>query len=218
MEFPMGDIESGTAGRLDAGANDSGPPMTEKVQEAVGGAHKVVDQVADKAHAAVADAGDRATELYEIMTSLQAGETAKTLMIVEDEVLVAMLLRDELEDAGYHVLDLTARHVEALEVAKACNPDLALVNIRLAGRDDGIELAEHLKALGIPVLLISGQVSRARSAQTVAIASLPKPYDAADMVLAVAYLLARLEGDVSLTRPAALEVFDDSGFDLAPAA
>ena len=152
------------------------------------------------------------------MSAPQEGQTARTLMIVEDEALVAMLLRDELKDAGYRVLDLTDRHAEALKVAKAEKPDLALVNIRLAGRDDGVELAEHLKALGIPVLLISGQVSRARSAQTVAIASLPKPYDAADMVLAVAYLLARLEGDASLPRPDRLEVFDEDGFDLAPAA
>ena len=152
------------------------------------------------------------------MTAPQAGKTPKTLMIVEDEVLVAITLRDELEDAGYHVLDLTERHAEALEVAKASKPDLALVNIRLAGRDDGIELAEQLKTLGIPVLLISGQVDRARSAQTVAIASLPKPYDAADMVLAVGYLLARLQGDTSLDRPPGLEVFDGDGHDLAPAA
>jgi DNA-binding response OmpR family regulator len=152
------------------------------------------------------------------MTEQKADTTRKTLMIVEDEALVAMNLRDELVDAGYHVLDLTDRRAEALEVAKTRKPDLALVNIRLAGRDDGIELAEHLKALGIPVLLISGQVSRARSAQTVAIASLPKPYDAADMVLAVAYLLARMEGNASLPKPAGLEVFDDDGVDLAPAA
>lgn len=145
-------------------------------------------------------------------------QTARTLMIVEDEVIVAINLRDELEEAGYRVLDLTDRRAEALKVAQECKPDLALVNIRLAGRDDGIELAEHLKALGIPVLLISGQVSRDHSAQTVAIGSLPKPYDAADMVVAVAYLLARLRGDPSLPRPARLEVFDDSGFDLAPAA
>jgi DNA-binding response OmpR family regulator len=152
-----------------------------------------------------------------IMTDPNDSSTRKTLMIVEDEVLVATILRDELTDAGYRVLDLTDRHEQALEVAKASKPDLALVNIRLAGRDDGIELAEHLKALGIPVLLISGQVSRASSAKTVAIASLPKPYDAADMVLAVAYLLARLHGDASLPKPARLEVLDQQGFGLAPA-
>ena len=152
------------------------------------------------------------------MTSLQHGKTNETLMIVEDEALVAMILRDVLQEKGYKVLNLTDRQDEALEEAKAEKPHLALVNIRLAGRDDGIELSEHLKALGIPVLLISGQVSRARSAKTVAIGSMPKPYDAAEMVLAVAYLLACLKGDTSLPRPDQLEVFDEEGFDLAPAA
>ena len=152
------------------------------------------------------------------MTSLQESKTNETLMIVEDEALVAMVLRDELQEAGYKVLNLTDRQDEALAVAKAEKPQLALVNIRLAGGDDGIELSEHLKPLGIPVLLISGQVSRARSAKTVAIGSMPKPYDAAEMVLAVAYLLACLKGDTSLPRPDQLEVFDEEGFDLAPAA
>ncbi len=152
------------------------------------------------------------------MTAPSNGEMMGTLMIVEDEALVAMTLRDELQDAGYKVLDLTDRHAEAMDVARAEKPDLALVNIQLAGGDDGIELAEQLKAMEIPVLLISGQVSRARSAQTVAVGSMPKPYAAADMVLAVSYLLARLRGDASLPKPYRLEVFDEKGFDLAPTA
>jgi len=149
------------------------------------------------------------------MTAPQPG---KTLMIVEDEVLVATVLKDELEDAGYEILNLTDRYAEAVEVAEASHPDLALVNIRLGGRDDGIVLAKQLKTLGVPVLLISGQASRARSAATVAIASLPKPYDAADMVLAVAYLLARLRGGALPPKPERLEVFEEEGSGLAPAA
>lgn len=151
------------------------------------------------------------------MTTQQGEQTRKTLMIVEDEALVAINLRDELEDAGYHVLNLTDRQAEAVEVAKASRPDLALVNVRLAGRDDGIELSKSLKELGIPVLLISGQVNRARSAQTVAIGSLPKPYDAADMVLAVTYLLARLQGVEPGTLPTGLEVFEAAGLNFASA-
>lgn len=152
------------------------------------------------------------------MERLNADGQKKTLMIVEDEILVAMTLRDELEDAGYHVLDLTARHEQAVAIARASTPDLALVNIQLSGRDDGIELAEQLKALNIPVLLISGQVSRAHSSQTVAIGSMPKPYSASQMVQAVSYLLAHLRGDESLVRPEGLEVFDATTDDLAPAA
>jgi DNA-binding response OmpR family regulator len=139
-------------------------------------------------------------------------------MIVEDEALVSILLRDELQKAGYKVLDLTDRLDAALEVAKAEKPHLALVNVRLARGDDGIELSKHLKGLGIPVLLISGQVSRASSAKTVAIGSMPKPYEPDEMVLAVAYLLARLNGDNNLPKPHQLEVFDDESFERDPPA
>lgn len=136
----------------------------------------------------------------------------KTLLIVEDEILPAMALRDELQDAGYLVMDLTKRHDEAIDAAKACKPDLALVNIKLQGQDIGIDLARDLKGMGIPVLFISGQVSRARSAKTVAIGSFPKPYSAAQMAVAVRYLLARIAGDTGGTGgtpPEGLEVFDD---------
>jgi two-component system, response regulator PdtaR len=132
----------------------------------------------------------------------------KTLLIVEDDILPAMALRDEFEDAGYHVMDLTAQHQEAVLAAQARKPDFALVNIELQGRDDGIALAAELKAMGIPVLFISGQVSRARSAQTAACGSLPKPYSPIDVVQAVEYLQRHLQGDESLLPPRGLEVFD----------
>ena len=152
------------------------------------------------------------------MTATKDSKTVQTLMIVEDEALVSILLRDELQKAGYKVLDLTDRLDAALEVAKAEKPHLALVNVRLARGDDGIELSKHLKGLGIPVLLISGQVSRASSAKTVAIGSMPKPYEPEEMVLAVAYLLARLNGDITLPKPHQLEVFDDESFEREPPA
>ena len=152
------------------------------------------------------------------MTATKDSTAIQSLMIVEDEALVSILLRDELQKAGYKVLDLTDRLDAALEVAKAEKPHLALVNVRLARGDDGIELSKHLKGLGVPVLLISGQVSRASSAKTVAIGSMPKPYEPEEMVLAVAYLLARLNGDNTLPKPHQLEVFDDESFEREPPA
>ncbi|CAN7638944.1 response regulator [Phenylobacterium sp. LjRoot225] len=141
------------------------------------------------------------------MDAEKASGQGGTLLIVEDDMLPAMALRDELEDAGYHVLDLTRRHQEGLDAAQASKVDLALVNIELQGRDDGIALARELQKLGVPSLFISGQTTRAKSAQSAAIASLPKPYSPADVVKAVAYLLGRLKGDPSLSCPPGLEVF-----------
>ena len=139
---------------------------------------------------------------------MNASIPGKTLLIVEDEILPAMALQAQLEESGYNVMDLTGRHQEALEAARGCKPDLALVNIQLQGRDDGIALARDLKAMGVPVLFISGQTSRARSARTEAVGSLPKPYSTIDMVKAVDYLLARLRGEEPPACPSLLEVFE----------
>jgi len=132
----------------------------------------------------------------------------KILLIVEDQILLAMVLKDELEDGGYRVLELAVRHQEALGFAREVKPDMALVNIELANGDDGVALARDLKALGIPVLFISGQPDRARLAKAVGIASLPKPYSPTDMVEAVGYLFRHEHGDESSPAPARLELFD----------
>ena len=143
-------------------------------------------------------------------------ELRETLLIVEDDMLIAMSLQYALEDAGYRVLDLTDRPQEAVSAALELQPDLALVNIDLGGRDDGIDLARELKKIGVPSLFISGQVNRARSAHTAAVGSLPKPYSPSDMVIAVAYLLAHLRGDESHPRPPGLEVFGEAPGEVVP--
>ena len=141
------------------------------------------------------------------MTASVESSAPKILLIVEDQILLAMGLKDELEDNGYRVLELAARHQEALSLAQEVKPDLALVNIELAEGDDGVALARDLKALGIPVLFISGKPQRARLAN-VGIASLPKPYSPSDMAEAVGYLFRHEHGDESRPRPARLEMFD----------
>ena len=132
----------------------------------------------------------------------------KILLIVEDQLLLAMGLKDELEDGGYRVLELAVRHQEALAFARAVKPDLALVNIELAHGDDGVALARDLKAIGVPVLFISGQPDRARLEKAVAIASLAKPYSSADMLQAVDYLFRHALGDESRPGPSRLEMLD----------
>ena len=135
-------------------------------------------------------------------------QAAKTLLIVEDQILLAMELKGELEDVGYKVLELADRHQEALSIAREVRPDLALVNIELADGDDGVALARDLQTLGVPVLFISGQPARAKLARAAGIASLAKPFGPGEMVAAVDYLFRRQQGDESLPAPPRLEMFD----------
>jgi len=120
---------------------------------------------------------------------------------------LAQGLKDVLEDGGYQVLKLAARHREALVIAGETKPDLALVNIDLADGDDGVALARDLKAMGVPVLFISGQPDKARLEKDVAVASLAKPYSGPDVLEAVNYLFRHEHGEGSLPRPVHLEVF-----------
>ena len=131
----------------------------------------------------------------------------RTILIVEDQLLLAMTVRDALEDQGYRVLELAIRRHEALDTVAQTRPDLALVNIELADDDDGAVLAAELTAMGIPVVFISGQTSRIESCREAAIASMPKPYSTADMVLAVDYIFRHLAGDESRPGPRGLQVF-----------
>lgn len=150
------------------------------------------------------------------MTASVPASPPKVLLIVEDQLLVAMALKEELEDRGYRVLDLAVRHQEALAAVAETMPDMALVNIDLAGDDDGAALAWDLKALGVPVIFISGQTDRVHLAREAAIASMAKPYSVADMVAGVDYLFRHMVGDESRPPPAKLELFDQHT--IAPAA
>jgi DNA-binding response OmpR family regulator len=137
------------------------------------------------------------------MTTLDA----RTILIVEDQLLLAMTVRDVLEDHGYRALDLAIRHQEALDTVALTRPDLALFNIELADDDDGAVLAGELTAMGIPVVFISGQTSRIDPSREAAIASMPKPYSTGDMVAAVDYVFRHLAGDESRPGPRVLQVF-----------
>lgn len=79
------------------------------------------------------------------------------ILIVEDEALLALELEDTLEQAGFQVVGVTPTCGTALEWAERQSPDLALMDICLAGRRDGIEAAMILQRdFGIPSLLLTG--------------------------------------------------------------
>lgn len=88
-------------------------------------------------------------------------ETSKplTILIVEDEALVAASIGDMLEEMGFSVTGIAASGLEALALVGERKPRLALIDIHLAGSVDGIELAGQLRdEFGIPAIFLSGAV------------------------------------------------------------
>ncbi len=77
-----------------------------------------------------------------------------TVLVVEDEALVATHLESCLKSFGYAVRCASGGE-EALELASRAAPHLALMDIRLAGALDGIDTAIELRRLGIPSIFLT---------------------------------------------------------------
>lgn len=78
-----------------------------------------------------------------------------TVLVVEDELLVAMLLEDMLVDLGHTIAGVTGEFDEALRLAKTAKFDLALLDVHLGGRDV-FPVAEALMQRKIPFVFATG--------------------------------------------------------------
>jgi CheY-like chemotaxis protein len=84
-------------------------------------------------------------------------DTGKSILIVEDEMILAMNTKFALEGAGYRVTGIAISGEEALSMAERDRPDLVLVDITLSGKMNGIVAAKKMiEELGIPVIYLTG--------------------------------------------------------------
>src|SRR5437764_15452448 len=85
-------------------------------------------------------------------------ETAPArLLIVEDDVLLASSLDELLSASGFEVIGIAGSAAAAASLVGERHPQLALIDIRLVGPIDGIELACHFRdQFRIPTVFLSG--------------------------------------------------------------
>ena len=79
------------------------------------------------------------------------------ILLVEDEVIIALDMQYKLEQSGYGVCKHEVCGEDAIATAREMNPDLVLMDIRLSGDCDGIEAALSIKKyINCPVVFITG--------------------------------------------------------------
>lgn len=79
----------------------------------------------------------------------------RRILIVEDEMVVAMLLEDMLEELGCEVVATATRPAEALAAIQAHRIDAAVLDLNLDGQLSH-EVADALAARGVPFILSTG--------------------------------------------------------------
>ncbi len=124
------------------------------------------------------------------------------VVIAEDEAIIRMDLRETLEEEGYEVIGETGRGDQAVELVRALQPDLAILDIKMPGLD-GLEAARIIngeKICGVLMLTAFSQrevVEQARDAG--ALAFLVKPFQKSDLIPAIEVAMGRFRELRSLT-------------------
>lgn len=88
--------------------------------------------------------------------------SSASVLVVEDESIVALDIRHRLQTMGYSVVGLALSGEEAIQLAHALRPDIALMDIRLKGPLSGIAAAEQLQTqLDLPVVYLTAYADQA---------------------------------------------------------
>jgi DNA-binding NarL/FixJ family response regulator len=111
------------------------------------------------------------------------------ILVVEDDFLIAMQTEAALAAAGFHVIGTAATAEHALELAERERPALAVMDIRLASKRDGIDAARELyHELNIRCIFATAhddETTRKRAAPYAPLGWLAKPYTTASLVALV---------------------------------
>ena len=104
-----------------------------------------------------------------------------TILIVEDEAIVAADLAVKLGRLGYTVCGSTTRGEDAIALTRERGPHLVLMDIRLAGEMDGVEAAERIRReCDVPVIYLTAHSDRAtldRAKRTEPFGYILKPFE-----------------------------------------
>ncbi|BAY92877.1 MULTISPECIES: hybrid sensor histidine kinase/response regulator [unclassified Tolypothrix] len=117
-----------------------------------------------------------------------------SILIVEDEWVIALDIKQHLKKLGYNVSGTANSAEKALELVAAHKPDLVLMDIYLQGDKSGIEAADQIRQqFEIPVVFLTAHADE--STLTEAIATHPygyivKPFEEQDLIIAIQVALA----------------------------
>ena len=114
-----------------------------------------------------------------------------SILIVEDQLLIAMDLEGQLEEAQLAVFGIASSVRQAMDLIDASRPDLAVLDVNL-GRETSLPVAARLRGLGVPFVFATGYGEAGTvPAEYADVPVVRKPYDRAAIVEALLQAGAR---------------------------
>jgi DNA-binding response OmpR family regulator len=135
-----------------------------------------------------------------------------SILVVEDEMKIARLVRDYLEHAGFEVL-VAGNGESALASARGTRPDLVVLDLGLPGRD-GLDVTRELRrSSNVPIVMLTARGDEADRIVGLELGAddyIVKPFSPKELVARVRAVLRRTgsagEGGAEVLRAADVEV------------
>ena len=114
---------------------------------------------------------------------------AYSIAIIEDEMVIATTIAQVLKELQYNVVGKAGSYSEAIALIERTTPDLLLLDIRINGSRDGIEVAKYVKEhFNCAIIFLTANSDRAtidRVKETEPLAYLVKPFQKEDLHTAI---------------------------------
>jgi len=120
-------------------------------------------------------------------------QTRRTALVAEDESIIRMDIVETLKEYGFDVVAEAGDGEAAVALASEHRPDVIVMDIKMP-KMDGIEAAEKISALKIPVVLLTAFSQRElveRASEAGAMAYVVKPFSPNDLLPAIEIALSR---------------------------
>lgn len=138
--------------------------------------------------------------------------------IVEDEMIIASVIQDCLKKLNYEVVEPVISFNDAIEMLYTEQPDMVLIDIRISGNKDGIELAEYIREnYSIPFIYLTANSDKetlTRAKKTNPNAYLLKPFTQSDLYTAIEIGLNNFEMQKTMNSKVQTSIVIKDGYDL----
>jgi signal transduction histidine kinase len=126
------------------------------------------------------------------------------ILVVEDEPIIALDIRQRLINAGYQVVAIADNAETALAKALQFMPNLILMDIRINGVTSGIEAAGQIRQqVDIPVVFLTAHADRAtldQAKQVKPFGYIVKPFETHDLVTSIEVALSRHQAELAIAQ------------------
>lgn len=123
------------------------------------------------------------------------------VLVVEDDPIIAETLELAVEDMGYELIEVIDNGPEALRLHKASQPDLVLMDVKINGKMDGIEVATKMNEVRpTPIIFITSMIDQTtfqQAKEVVPLAYLTKPFNEVSLQFAIELAVSKMEGDLA---------------------